>query len=391
MSFDVGSGRLAGVPRSGPAPVSIQDELAAAHRHLRAELPEVTRVAAALYDRHTDQLTTFVNSTEGSTPLSHYQVRVAEVPSLKELAASGRDRVIDDLSVLAGSPSEHSQALLGRWGSSFTRPLYENGHLRGFLFFDAEPRAYFTPAVVQRLAVFADFVALLLASSLFPLRMLKSAVQVASRVTHRRDPETGAHLDRMAHYARLIALALAPDHARDDAWVEHVFRFAPLHDIGKVAIPDRVLLKAGPLTDEEFDLMKTHALEGAAMIEQVLDDLGADSLPDAELLSHIVRYHHERFDGRGYPDGLVGSDIPLEARIVAVADVFDALTSARPYKEAWSFERAFGYLEEQAGHHFDPCCVEALVAGADEAAEIRSAFPDAPDATRLREGYGREL
>ena len=379
------------MPRSGPAPVSIQQELASAHANLRKDLPEVTRIAAALYDQHTDQLKTFVNSTEGGSPLTHYQVRLREVPSLQELGDSGRDRVIDDLSVFADSQSEHSKILVGRYGSSFTRPLYEQGQLRGFLFFDALPKGYFTPAIVQRLAVYADFVALLLASSLFPLRMLKSAVQVASRVTHKRDPETGAHLDRMAHYSRLIALQLAPELGFDDAFVEHLFVFAPLHDLGKVAIPDRVLLKQGRLDEAEYALMKTHAVQGAEMVDQVLEDLGAEKLPYAGLLRNVVRHHHERYRGGGYPDGLSGEDIPVEARIVAVADVFDALTSERPYKRAWSFDEAFRYLRDNVDSQFDPRCVAALLEHADEAADIRATFPDAPNALRLREGYGPEL
>jgi HD-GYP domain-containing protein (c-di-GMP phosphodiesterase class II) len=377
--------------KSGPAPISIQEHLVAAHENLRANLPEIGRIAAALYDSHTDQLKTFVNSTEGGSPLTHYEARLSDVPSLKELGESGRDRVVHDLSVFAESEAEHSRVLLQRYGSSYTRPLYENGRLRGFLFFDAEEKGFFTPAVVQRLGVYADFVALLLSSSLFPLRMLKSAVRVASSVTHSRDPETGAHLDRMARYSRIVAMGVAAEFGLDDAFVEYLFIFAPLHDLGKVAVPDRVLLKKGRLDEEEYRAMQLHVTRGTEMVDRVLEDLGVETIANADMLRNVVRHHHERFDGKGYVDGLAGEAIPIEARIVTVADVFDALTSTRPYKEAWTFDEAFDHMREHAGTQFDPRCVDALLESRAQLEEIRETFPDAPESPRLREGYGPEL
>lgn len=376
---------------SASAPASIQDQLAAAHDNLKAELPGVARIAAALYDDRTDLLKTFVNSTDGGSPLTHYQAQLSDVPSLKTLADSGRSRVIDDLSVFDDSSAEHSQVVIERYGSSYTRPLYEGGRLRGFLFFDAVDKGFFTPQVVQRLSVYADFVALLLSSSLFPLRMLESAVRVASSVTHSRDPETGAHLERMTRYGRVIALGIADEFDLDDTFIEYLFLFAPLHDLGKVAVPDRVLLKRGRLTAEELVLMTAHVTQGAKMIDQVLANLGVGAIPYADMLRNVVLYHHERFDGGGYPEGRRGEDIPLEARIVAVADVFDALTSERPYKRAWSFEETIDYLRENAGTQFDARCVAALIARIDDIRGIHESFQDGPEAVRLREGYGPDL
>ncbi len=163
------------------------------------------------------------------------------------------------------------------------------------------------------------------------------------RAAEFKDNETGLHVIRMSHYARLLAEAMGS--AED--WAELLFNAAPMHDIGKIGIPDRILLKPGPLDEGEWREMRHHPEYGAEIIGE----------HDSELLRlsrEIALYHHERWDGSGYPHGLRGEAIPLAARIVAIADVFDALTTRRPYKPAWPVERALAYLEEQAGRHFDP-------------------------------------
>lgn len=186
-----------------------------------------------------------------------------------------------------------------------------------------------------------------------------------SRAAEFRDPETGAHIQRMAHYSRLIAekLGLSP------ATQKIILEAAPMHDVGKIGIPDYILLKPGKLTDEEFALMKNHAQLGYELLQGSTSEIlraGAE----------IARSHHEKFDGTGYPQGLVGENIPLYGRIVAVADVFDALTSERPYKKAWSMEEARDVLIEGRGKHFDPACVDAFMSALDQVLEIKNQFKD---------------
>jgi HD-GYP domain-containing protein (c-di-GMP phosphodiesterase class II) len=159
--------------------------------------------------------------------------------------------------------------------------------------------------------------------------------------------------------------------------LEHIFLFSPLHDIGKISIPDNILLKPGKLTDEEFDVMKTHTSTGGEIIDQMLKNLGLDDLPHADILRNIVRYHHESMNGSGY-QGLREDEIPIEARIVAVADVFDALTSARPYKEAWSNDRAFEFISSMAGSKFDKDCVAAMIDGRAEVEATQGKFREDP-------------
>jgi HD-GYP domain-containing protein (c-di-GMP phosphodiesterase class II) len=371
--------------------VSIEARLQEIHLDLRIELPGIVRIAVAIYDRKTDTLKTFVHSTVGSEPLTRHEAKLAEVPSLLALATNRKDRIITDTTALASSTKRHSQVVAKHWGSSYTRPLFEGNRLRGFLFFDAVEKGYFTPAIVLHLAVYAELMAMILASSLFPMRLLHSALEVASAVSHERDPETGAHLDRMSRYARLIALGVADKHGLIDVRIEQILMYSPLHDIGKVAIPDHILLAAHRLDERELVIMRTHVTRGADMIDRLLARVGMSEAPEGTMLRNIVLRHHESWDGSGYPDGLKGEEIPLEARIVTVADVFDALTSVRPYKPAWTSDDAYAYLEERSGAMFDRDCVAAMVRARSTVEEIRQTFLDAPEAARLREGYDAEL
>ncbi len=182
-----------------------------------------------------------------------------------------------------------------------------------------------------------------------------------------RDPETGAHILRMAHFSRLIAQKMGLSIAEQDLLLEA----APMHDLGKVGIADAILLKPGRLTEPEFAIMKQHAMFGYELLKgsssKVLQ-AGAD----------IAKGHHEKFDGSGYPDGLKGMEIPLFSRIVAVADVFDALTSERPYKKAWELEAAVDFLVAGSGTHFDPVCVRAFLDSWESVMEIRQRYQEDP-------------
>jgi len=361
-------------------PETSREQLEALHAELRRDLPGIRRMALALYDPPTDLVHTFLHSTEGRTPFTLYAARLSDVPSLGEIAASGEPRVLDDLDALSGSGAPHSRLLLeSGYRSSYTRPFYDRGTLAGFLFFDSDRPGYFRPEIVRHVETFARLASLLVLHALEPARLLRSAVDVAREMSHLRDRETGAHLDRMARYARLIAREIAGREGRDDEFVEFVFLFAPLHDVGKIGVPDRVLLKEGPLTSEEVGIMRGHVERGVGLVDTLAAAFGLAGCPHLDLLRAIVACHHENVDGSGYPRGLVGQEIPLEARIVAVADVFDALTSARPYKRAWSNDEAFAFLEEHAGRRFDAECVRALAVRRGEIEGIQQRFREEAD------------
>lgn len=192
-------------------------------------------------------------------------------------------------------------------------------------------------------------------------------VQRLGRAAEYKDNETGQHVLRMSHYAQALALALGFD-ARD---AEDLLHAAPMHDVGKIGIPDHILRKPGQLTPEEWAVMRTHASIGA-------DIIGQHESGVLHIAAKIARSHHEKWDGSGYPDRLAGEAIALEARIIAIADVFDALTSVRPYKPAWSVEDAVALLEREAGKQFDPALVPVFIGILPQLLAIRERFADAP-------------
>ncbi len=199
-----------------------------------------------------------------------------------------------------------------------------------------------------------------------------------SKLAESRDNETGDHIDRMRSYAYEIAqhLRVQPDFQADidGAFVRQMYQACPLHDIGKVGIPDRILLKPAKLTPLEFDIMKTHATIGGDTLRAA--EQAGGSVSFLAMGRDVAYYHHEKWDGSGYPFGLSGEDIPLAARIVALADVYDALTSARPYKKPFDHETSRGIILEGSGSHFDPRIVEAFLVCEERFKEIRKEFKD---------------
>lgn len=191
-------------------------------------------------------------------------------------------------------------------------------------------------------------------------------IQRLGRAAEYKDNETGMHVMRMSHISKILALALG----FNDDFADKLLQAAPMHDIGKIGIPDAILLKPGRLDDEEMRIMQQHPHIGAAIL--------ADSNSDLIQLAHSVAlYHHEKWDGSGYPAGMQGEAIPIEGRIVAVADVFDALTNKRPYKDAWPIDKTMDFFNEQRGKHFDPQIVDALVRELDHILQTVSQWQDA--------------
>lgn len=351
-------------PRGGyPGGGSLGARLGQVHQRLREIVPEVDRVACAIYDPGDGDLRTFVNSTVQGEPLSGYRHPLQGSPSLKRLSFSGDCRVIDDLVAALDPRVAHSKWVLDQgYRSSFTAPMFEGKGLLGFVFFDSRETAAFSGTPARVLRVFANLVNLTVAAELAPIRAILATARLARDFVDLRDFETGAHLERMARYARLIATRVGARHGLGDEFAEQVYIYAPLHDVGKIGIPDRVLLKPGPLDTDERYLMESHVAKGRDLVDKLLGEFGLDPVPSAGILRNIVAGHHERLDGSGYPRGLRGDDIPLEARIVAVADVLDALASVRPYKGAWKFEDACMELQRLAlAGTLDSQCVAAVV------------------------------
>ena len=206
-----------------------------------------------------------------------------------------------------------------------------------------------------------------------------AVVLTMASLAETRDNETGNHLRRTQHYVRALAECLARRERYADALspktIDLLFKSAPLHDIGKVGIPDSLLLKPGPLTPEEFEQMKQHTVLGREAIEHAEDSLG-HAVPFLKFAKEIAQSHQEKWDGSGYPDGLKGEAIPLSARLMAVADVYDALISRRVYKPPFSHEKAVDIITQGRERHFDPEVVDAFTEVAEQFRQIALRFSD---------------
>jgi putative two-component system response regulator len=190
-------------------------------------------------------------------------------------------------------------------------------------------------------------------------------IQRLGRAAEYKDNETGMHVMRMSHTSKILALALG----FNEDFADKLLQAAPMHDIGKIGIPDHILLKPGRLDDEEMRVMQQHPRIGAEILANTNSEL-------IQLAHSVALYHHEKWDGTGYPAQLKGEAIPIEGRIVAVADVFDALTNKRPYKEAWTVEKTMALINEQSGKHFDPQVVDALVRELDNVMQMVAQWQD---------------
>ena len=346
------------------------------HGLLKSRYDFIDRISVAIYDAKTDLLKTYLHSSEDEDPLVLYSAKLADSQSMQEILKVGRPRVVNDLDIFSNVTAEHARRIASmQYRSSYTMPMFLNGEFFGFLFFNSHRKNVFNENVLHYLDMVGHLVSLLVINEMSTARGLYAIVKTAANITLHRDVETGAHLDRMSNFARLIAREVAKKYKLNDDLVEHIFLFSPLHDIGKIGISDSILLKAGKLTEAEFDTMKTHASKGGEIIDMMLKNLGFDEFPHAEILRNIALYHHEAINGSGY-NGLTDQEIPIEAKIVAVADVFDALTSARPYKKAWSNERAFLFLKSMAGSKFDSDCVAALINRSAEVEAIQASFKE---------------
>ncbi|MGN1305288.1 MAG: HD-GYP domain-containing protein, partial [Oscillospiraceae bacterium] len=195
------------------------------------------------------------------------------------------------------------------------------------------------------------------------MKLQKSLITTMADLVENRDENTGGHIQRTAKYVEIIARKLKSEkkytHILTDKYIEDMVIAAPLHDVGKIHIPDAVLNKPGKLDDNEFTMMKSHAAEGGKIIDRVEESVG--NINYLRIAKEMAEYHHERMDGKGYPHGITGEEIPLCAKILAVADVFDALISKRCYKEPMPLDKAFAIIAEESGSHFDTDVANAFL------------------------------
>lgn len=357
--------------------VSLCEKLQMLLDFIQARHRFINRIAVAIHDPTSDLLKTYAHATEGRNPLPLYQAKLSQSESLSNIKNDRKPRVLNNMNPLRFVDTDHSRKVteIG-FQSSFTVPVYQNDHFIGFIFFNSSMLNAMQKNIITDLTVMAHLISVLLINELNFISTTKGVTRSMASLASYRDLETGQHLIRVSHFSRLIARALAEEKGLNDEYVEQMFLFSPLHDIGKIAVPDRILCKAGKLTDEEYAEMKLHTTRGKDMIRDLQQHLQLLSQHAVNVLENIVYHHHEAWDGSGYPDGLAGEAIPLEARILAVADVFDALTSRRVYKERWSFEQAMQFMQDNSGVKFDPACINVFHENRKEVESIVDSFAE---------------
>ncbi len=365
-------------PLAGLAAASTyQGKLSVVHDVLKARCPGIDRISVALYDHQTNSLKTFIASPLDESPLKNHEVALESESSLNQIASNATPRIINDLRIYDGHDTIHSRAIVGHgFASSYTHPMYYNKVLTGFVFFNSFHNRYFRDRVLEQVEVFVHLLSEMILTDLAATRALVAAMRTSISMMQKHDLETGSHLERMSRYARLIARYLATKGLEqlDDEQIEQISLFSALHDVGKIGISDQILQKPAKLNLQEREVMNTHTVLGRQIVDDLISNFGFEQIPYIDYLRHITEEHHEAMDGSGYPRGLCGQEISLEARIVAVSDVFDALTTQRPYKEPWSNEHAFAMLQLLSIDKLDKSCVDALVECPDEVEQIQKQF-----------------
>lgn len=355
------------------------DKLDTLRKLLVARSLPIDRVAVATYDPEGDRLHTFIASNDGANPLTRYESCLGDAPSLVEVRERRTPRVVNDLALFAKGTHLHtSRVSEGGFRASYTVPIFVGRRFVGFVFFNSRHPHVFDENLLDELDVVAHLVGGLVSHEMLAVRMLSGALKTASDLVHARDPETWGHLQRMARYARLIAQELADSGAytMSDEEIERLFWFAPMHDIGKLGVPDSVLFKPERLSDDERTVMREHSALGGELLDRLVGNFELGELRGIESLREVATMHHEALDGSGYPRGLANGAIPMPARIVAVADIFDALTSPRAYKRPWPLDDAIAELRRMASSKLDPACVEALVTRIGDIDRIRHEFAE---------------
>lgn len=307
-----------------------------------------------------------------------FKIKKSHSPSLMKIIKTKKVRIINDLEKyhLENSSSESTRLILQEgYNSSLTAPLFKSdGKIVGILFFSSREKNTYTEEDKYKISSILEIISSIFEKNMLIEDLVTNSVLTFVKLVEGKDPETSNHVERMAYYSKIIAKNLALEEkykeTLDYYFIDNILKFAPLHDIGKVGIPDNILLKPGRLTEEEFEIMKMHPKIGARILSNFHNNLKKYNIDIFKTAIQLTVGHHEKWDGSGYPSGIKGTSIPLAARITAVADVFDAISSKRVYKDAVSFDKSVEIVKDMSGSHFDPDVVKAFIKGLPEIRHI---------------------
>lgn len=356
------------------------------YEHVITSYPQMSRFSIALMG---EKSVSNYYVKDSMTEIGRYDFEEQELcdnSSLTSIAYTANVRIVSDLRKMLPTDRIRELIKLGH-RSSYTYPISYQGKTIGFIFVNAKETGFFTRSDVERdFAYLSQIVANQFIQLFENQRHFQSSLEIALKMGHARDPETKQHLTRMGMYSELLARFLSK--TVDDISHQFIHRirlYAPLHDIGKYMIPDEILYSNARFTNEERAVMNNHTIFGEEIIDQVVELSGSKTVTGGEIqfIKNIVRHHHESYNGKGLPDSLQADSIPLEARIVTLADVFDALLSKRAYKPAWELSEVIEYVKFQKGKMFDPMCVDALLTNLDQFMEIRAKHLDEVESREL--------
>jgi len=309
--------------------------------------------------------------------------------SLKTVISSKEHRIINNyMDYYSQNPNSESTRLILKEGimASVACPLVTNDLCFGVLLFSSKTPNIYSDYHVGIVKMIANQMAITIEKNLLVDELILTTIIGLARLVEAKDSDTGMHLERMQNYSRVIATTLRRiDKYKsiiDNQFINDIFKFSPLHDIGKVGIADGILLKPAKLTPEEFEVMKKHTIIGAEVLRKASTNLLQNGRHFFDMGIEIALSHHEKYNGKGYPYGLSGGAIPLSARIVTVADVFDALTSKRVYKRAMDLDFSLQMITDESGKSFDPDIVEALLNSKEQILEIYEKYHESIDIDR---------
>jgi len=298
--------------------------------------------------------------------------------SLPKMIKLNSERVVNDLSSLKLN-ARTLYLLNNGHRSSFSYPLVFKGRPIAIVFFNASELNFFAENSVQQDMLFLSMLIRSIMVRQFEKKQFISiSLAIALDMGHAKDPETKGHLHRMERYSSKLASLLSKEKGISHEFIRCIESYAAFHDIGKYKIPDEILFSSTIFTPEERKIMNQHCRHGVDIINGVLGYFPENlrHVEEYRFLKNIILHHHEHFNGNGYPMGLKGDAIPLEARIVMVADVFDALLSKRLYKQAWNIDDVVTYMKDNSGIMFDPDCINSLISNLPEFIEIYEAYAD---------------
>lgn len=366
---------------------SLNHQIGDLHHKIRETIPQIDRISFILYDTHLDMLRTYaVSEISGVRSEDYHQYYFSECLQLKEVADEKTSHVINSIAELTLTPQpQHTKWLLDHgYQSTYFVPSYHHQQFIGFISFNSIQPQVFNAQVQQLLQPFCEEISETINNEYSLINAILSSAELAREVYPEAKQDSAKHISRVSLFTHLIAKNLAYTQCFEDGMVEYIHLFSRLHDIGKLTIPDAILLKPTSLTPDERKIMQSHIDKGLIIIEKILTDLGSPQHACVETLIDIITHHHEFLDGSGYPNGLSGDDIPISARIVAVANIFDALTSHRPYQQAWCVTSALLELEKMvAMGKLDGNCVNVLRDHQEYINQILSQYPEQDPRERL--------